>query len=294
MRKTTDIHTAALLFWLISLLMPSLAAPIGGDELADTYDRKAIAMKFDFSARAVGESHYAANLRPLLLPDRSRSYLRVRAADKPRPLFITGAGRRGRLDFSLKREVTVTKGGYAITCGGEFIAEFSDYQVTPGTAGSEVAGAEWLRAPGKWRLTVKSMKDVVARDKGNALHEFLKRRHLAMQRKRWGERTAPVTFLRAKLDVEVGTPTGKALLRDQDADISITIIEAERFGRRHPYWSISISTALKVDGRKLGLKKAGPAPLEIDAVFGTMTWVPGGVRQEETPDIPEIDVEGEL
>ena len=106
-------------------------------------------MKFDFSARAVGESHYAANLRPLVLPTRRRSYLSVRAADKPRPLFIAGDGRRGRLGFALKREMIVTKGGYAITCDGDFIAEFSDYQVTPGTVVSEFAGSEWLQARGK-------------------------------------------------------------------------------------------------------------------------------------------------
>ncbi len=255
------------------------------DDLLAERSAVPLAMGFDFSVRASSEAAFIAELAPMALPDWSRCFIAIRSPDAARPLFIAGQGRRGRLTFAFRREPAVARGGYEVACAGRCVAEFHDYQVSPGVAANGVAGAHWLRERGKWRLTVLRVHSLAARDAGNELHAFLERRDIPMSARR-GDRTDPEAFLKAKVDLELRSPSGTALLRDQDAEIRFSVIEAERWGRRHPYWTVSLATSVRADARQLGLDSDGGV-LTVDAVLGAVAWVPGKLHQEEIPDLAD-------
>ena len=284
MKTIPPVRPAMSASCVILCAVVSGAALRAADELASSEDTKTKVMTFGFSKRVAGESYHTMGLFPLRIPDWSRCYLRIRAADRKRPLFITGEGRRGGLAFSFAPEAIIGRGGFTVSCEGSFIAELSDYQVSPEAVGKDQAGAEWSRAPDKWRATIRRVHGVTARDKGDALRRFIERRHKAAVR----DEPIPTAFLRAKVDVELRAPTGTVSLRGQAAEVVIKVKEAERFSVRHPYWDLSLSALLKVQGRQLGLKETGTGDLEILAVLGTVQWVPIAVRLEEVPDASDM------
>ena len=254
------------------------------DDLLPERGGSELTMRFDFSARAASDAAFAANLTPLELPDWSRSFLCIRSAVGARPLFITGNGRRGRLTFSFRRDAIAARGGYAVGCDGNFTAELADYQVSPGVNTADMAGAGWLPERAKWRVTVTRIHSAAARDEGDALHAFLERRDVPMQTRK-GERAHPEAFLRVKVDLELRSPTGLIPLHDREAEIRLSVVECVRWGRRHPYWTVSISTTLQVDAQQLGLVTTRGDVLTVTAVLGAVAWVPGTVRHEEIPDV---------
>jgi hypothetical protein len=270
-------------------LLPAVALGAADDLMTSTAP-KPVVMAFDFASRAATDTPLTMNLRPLLMPDWSRSYMRIRAPGKARPLYVTGMGRRGSLSFTFHPD-PVSRGGYRIVCAGDATVEFTGYQATPEAVGADLTGAEWARSGGKWAAAVLRLREVTPRDADTELRTFMERRYIPA-RANLGEST-PFAYLHARADIELRSPTGSVVLRDQPADIAVGVYDTERFGRRNSHWGFTLTMALQADGRSLGLKEAGAQPLEILAVLGTAQWVPTDVRTEEAPDVEDTGVGAE-
>jgi hypothetical protein len=235
-------------------LLLAVNARAAEDPLLAGKDEPPVVMRFGWSQRAATEAGFVLRLGPLKLPEASRSYLKITTAGQPRPVFLAGHGRRGTLEFTMKFDRL--QGGYAITARGAPVIEFAD----------EAGGP-------KWRLTVQRLHGVTGTD---GLRAWLARRHKPMDT-RAGESATPTARLRAKLDAELRSPTGTVALRDREAELTIQVIEAERYGQRKAYWDLAVTTSL-------------PTPTgEVRAVLGAVEWVPRDVLVEGAPELTEAD-----
>lgn len=225
-------------------------------------------LRFGFSARAPGGVNLSFSPGVAQLPNYSRCYLRIQSANRPRPLFIAGAGRRGQLDLTFAPDALMAS-GYTVLARGAPLIEFTEYQVTTGIVGKEIAGADWLATRGKWRLSVRRIHAIATRDSKDDLRPLVARTQVPPKR----AAPEPQATLRAKMDVELQAPTGSVLLRDQDAEIVLGFGIARRYFSSRSYQTFAVSAALKVDGQQLGLKGVEAGPLEIRAVIGATDWV---------------------
>jgi hypothetical protein len=251
----THVSGAALGWLCLACLLvwPSLA-PAAEDPLLAAKDEPPVVLRFEWSQRAATEAGFVLQLGPLKLPVTSRSYLKIAETDQARPVFLTGHGRRGTLEFTMKPDRL--QGGYAITTRGAPVIEFADESGGP-----------------KWRLTVQRVHGATGTE---GLRAWLARRHKPMDT-RAGESAPPTVRWQAKLDVELRSPTGTVTLRDRPAELTLRVIEVELWGRRHAYWDLTMTTTL-------------PTPTgEIRAVIGTVEWVPKNVLLEGAPELAEMD-----
>lgn len=230
-------------WWLAVILAANVHA--ADDPLLAAKDEPPVVLRFAWSQRAATEAGFVLQLGPLKRPVTSRSYLKVTGADPSRPVFLTGHGRRGALEFTMKFDRL--QGGYAITTRGAPVIEFAAEEGGP-----------------KWRLTVQRVYGVTGTD---GLREWLARRHKPAVPKL--NEPIPTTRLRAKLDVELRSPTGTVTLRDRPAELTMRVVEA--------YWDLTVTTTL-------------PTPTgEIRAVLGTVDRIPKDVLLEGAPELVEMD-----
>ena len=242
--------------WWLTVVALLLAVNVRAaeDPLLAAKDEPPVVMRFGWSQRAATEAGFVLRLGPLKLPETSRSYLKITNTDQPRPVFLTGHGRRGTLEFTMKPDRL--QGGYAITTRGAPVIEFADESGGP-----------------KWRLTLQRVHGATGTE---GLRAWLARRHKPMD-KRAGEFAPPTVRWQAKLDVELRSPTGTVALRDRPAELTMRVIEAELWGYQHTYWDLTVTTTL-------------PTPTgEIRAVIGTVEWVPKNVLLEGAPELAEMD-----
>ena len=241
------------------MLLALAANAVGAeDPLLAAKDEPPVTMRFGWSERAATEAGFALQLGSLKLPETSRSYLKIAAAGQARPVFLTGHGRRGTLEFTLKPDVL--QGGYAITTRGAPVIEFADESGGP-----------------KWRLTVQQVHGATGTE---GLRAWLARRHQPMDA-RAGESAPPTVCWQAKLDVELRSPTGTVTLRDRPAELTMRVLAAERFNRPIAYWELTMTTTL-------------PTPTgEIRAVIGTVEWAPKDVLLEAVA-AESADMDGKL
>lgn len=241
-------------WWLAAVaLLLAANTRAAEDPLLAAKDEPPVVMRYGWSQRAATEAGFALQLGPLKLPETSRSYLKITSAGQARPVFLTGHGRRGTLEFTIKFDRL--EDGYAITARGAPVIEFADESGGP-----------------KWRLTVQRLHGLTGTDR---LRAWLARRHKPMDT-RAGESTPPTVRWQAKLDVELRSPTDTVMLRDRPAELTMRVIEAQLWDFRHVYWDLTVTTTL-------------PTPTgEIQAVLGTVEWVPKDVLLEGAPELTEI------
>jgi len=242
-----------------------------------------VTMDLDFSARAVKESSFDIGKMHLPIPSQSQCYLCVRQNGKARPLFVTGYGRRGKLSLTFRPD-TVVPGGYVPSVAGNVVADLHGYQVSPEAEQTGVAGEEWLGEREKWRVKLSNFRDIAAPNPGR-LGYFVANRYRVVK---VTKQTPPNDLdLKAKVDVELRSPTGTTKLVGQDAVIKLSVGGARKWTMSHNFWRISVSTAIRVNEGQPGSRKGDGHPLDIDVVVGTTVWVPHDVRKDDAPDLDD-------
>ncbi len=227
------------------------------------------------------------------MPRESMSYLRISRTDA-RPLYVTGWGRRGRLEVLLENIVGVGD-TYMISTKGHGVVVYSHYP--PGgkiNPNPDYPVAQWINNNSNIRFHIDSLRSW--RQLDDDLDRFLRIREIRSGSFVSGRRRIDVPSPRFEvlMDCVVSVDGKSVVLKGQKAQVQFDLGIGGSRQNPYPIWKMTVSADLKVNGSELGLKGADSGPLEMHVVFGAPCRQPSISRREDLRKSVEQELEDSM